>query len=258
MKGDRIMSEIQVFVAAHKRFDISPCLSPIYRPLQVGSEGKEPLGFLQDDTGEHISHKNASYCELTGLYWIWKNVQADVVGLCHYRRYFSSVPLDRHLRHVLTGEQIEKILEKYDVILPHRVHLGRRTVKEQFEAHDANNQRDLATTRRAVEELFPDYLGSFDEVMAMHRTHQCNMFIMSKERADAYCEWLFSVLAYVEQHTDISNYNAVQKRLFGYLGERLLHVWVHHQKLRVCEKWFASTELSMKTVCRAVLDKFKH
>ena len=249
------MPEIQIFVAAHKRFELSPRLTSIYRPLQVGSEGKEPLGFLQDNTGDHISEKNASYCELTGLYWMWKNVQADIVGLCHYRRYFSSWPLDRRLRHVLTGEQIEKILTEYDVILPRRVHLGRMTVSEHFANH--HSERDLATTRSAIEALFPDYLASFDEVMAMHRTHQCNMFIMSKKQADAYCNWLFSVLDYVEQRTDISNYDAVQKRLYGYLGERLLHVWIHHQKLRVCEKWFASTELSAKLVCRAMLDKLK-
>lgn len=251
------MPDIQIFVAAHKRFDVSPRLSEIYRPLQVGSEGKESLGFLQDNTGDHISEKNPSYCELTGLYWVWKNVQADVVGLCHYRRYFSSMPLDRHLHHVLTGDQIEKILKKYDVILPRRVHLGRKTVSEHLTGHRSESERDLATTRSAIEALFPEYLTSFDEVMSMHKTYQCNMFMMSKKQADVYCNWLFSVLDYVEQRTDISHYDAVQKRLYGYLGERLLHVWVHHQKLRVCEKWFASTELSVKGVCRAVLDKFK-
>ncbi|MBQ8357379.1 MAG: DUF4422 domain-containing protein [Clostridia bacterium] len=249
------MADIQIYVAAHKKFTPSERLASIYRPLQVGSEGKEPLGFLRDNTGDHISEKNPSYCELTGLYWAWKNVQADVVGLCHYRRYFSSRPLDRKLRRVLTPEQIEKILSEYDIILPRRVHLGRKSVGEHYIAN--HFEKDLQTTRRALEELYPDYLASFDEVMAMHRTHQCNMFIMPKEKADAYCEWLFSVLAFVEAQTDISGYDPVQKRIFGYLGERLLHVWVHHQKLRVCEKWYASTELSAKTVCRALLDKVK-
>ena len=251
------MPDIQIFVAAHKRFDLSSRLTPIYRPLQVGSEGKESIGFLRDNEGDHISEKNPFYCELTGLYWIWKNVCADVVGLCHYRRYFSSRPLDRHLRRVLTGEQIEEILKTYDVILPRRVHLGRKTVSEHLTSHREESVRDLATTRHAIEELFPEYLDSFDEVMAMHKTYQCNMFVMSKKQADVYCNWLFSVLNYVEQHTDISGYDPVQKRLYGYLGERLLHVWVHHQGLRVCEKWFASTELTMRSVCHTVLDKFK-
>ena len=61
----------------------------VYLPVHVGKEGKEDIGFIGDNTGDNISTKNANYCELTGLYWAWKNISADYIGLCHYRRYFT-------------------------------------------------------------------------------------------------------------------------------------------------------------------------
>lgn len=77
---------IKVLVATHKKY----CMPAerIYLPIQVGKAGKESLGYQGDDIGDNISWKNPSYCELTGAYWGWKNLQCDYVGLCHYRRYF--------------------------------------------------------------------------------------------------------------------------------------------------------------------------
>ena len=47
------------------------------------------VGDFQDNTGDNISEKNRQYCELTALYWIWKNQTADYYGLEHYRRAFT-------------------------------------------------------------------------------------------------------------------------------------------------------------------------
>ena len=78
----------KIFVMTHKKFDEPQ--NPIYIPLQVGKAETEDLGYLGDDTGDSISHKNKYYGELTGLYWLWKNYSdVDIIGICHYRRYFS-------------------------------------------------------------------------------------------------------------------------------------------------------------------------
>ena len=79
---------IKILVAAHKKYRMPE--DKIYFPVQVGSYGKENIGFARDDEGDNISQKNPYFCELTGLYWIWKNVDADYYGLVHYRRYFSA------------------------------------------------------------------------------------------------------------------------------------------------------------------------
>ena len=89
-----------IYIAAHKKFNV-PQLDN-YAVLQVGAQGKENLGYLQDNTGDNISYKNPNFCELTGLYWIWKNCDDEYKGLVHYRRYFgksnlSSKPEDIYI-----------------------------------------------------------------------------------------------------------------------------------------------------------------
>ena len=46
---------------------------------------------IGDDTGINISHLNRQYCELTGIFWVWKNINkyqdAEYIGFMHYRRH---------------------------------------------------------------------------------------------------------------------------------------------------------------------------
>ena len=65
------MKNIKIIVATHKKYKMPN--DAMYLPVQVGAEGKETLGYVRDNEGENISHKNPNYCELTGLYWAWKN-----------------------------------------------------------------------------------------------------------------------------------------------------------------------------------------
>ena len=86
---------IKIIVATHKKYWMPS--DGIYLPVHVGAEGKfddkgEPLdlGYTKDNTGDNISDKNKQFCELTGLYWAWKNLgEADYIGLAHYRRHFT-------------------------------------------------------------------------------------------------------------------------------------------------------------------------
>ena len=79
---------IKILIALHKQYEVPN--SDIYLPVQVGVEGKEKiLDYQPDNEGENISSKNPYYCELTALYWAWKNLKADYIGLTHYRRHFA-------------------------------------------------------------------------------------------------------------------------------------------------------------------------
>ena len=102
--------KIQIFAMTHKTFDPPP--DPLYVSLQVGHATHEDLGYLADDTGDNISAKNCYYSELTGLYWVWKNVKdLDYVGVCHYRRYLLN-----DAGSIFTRAQLAPLLKDYDMI----------------------------------------------------------------------------------------------------------------------------------------------
>ena len=79
--------DVKVIIATHKKYDMPK--DEMYVPLHVGREGKDDLGYVGDNTGDNISIKNPKFCELTGLYWAWKNLDAEYLGLAHYRRHFT-------------------------------------------------------------------------------------------------------------------------------------------------------------------------
>ena len=218
------MSDIKIIVATHKKYWMPE--DKMYLPIQVGAEGKKiNLGYLKDDTGENISSKNKNFCELTGMYWAWKNLDADYIGLAHYRRHFC-VKNSRGTKkeRVLSYKQAEELIYKNDILLPNPRNYYIETNYSQY-AH-AHHAIDLDITRDIIFEMFPDYLKAYDESMKKTIGHRFNMFIMKKAKFDEYCEWLFSILFELENRLDISNYNENDSRVFGFVSERLLDVWV--------------------------------
>jgi len=208
--------KVKIVVAAHK-----PYMMPedgVYFPLQVGAAGKDGIGFARDDEGENISARNANWCELTGLYWAWKNLDAEAVGLVHYRRHF------RGAHGVATGAEIEALLAKADVILPKARNYFIETTYSQY-AH-AHHAADLDTTRAIIEERHPAFVAAFDASMKSAKGHRFNMFVMKRQVFDAWCAWLFDVLFELERRLDISGYSPYDARVFGFVGERLLDVWL--------------------------------
>ena len=111
--------DIKILIATHKSYWMPD--DPVYLPLHVGAEGKAELGYTRDNTGDHISSKNKNFCELTGLYWAWKNLDADYIGLVHYRRYFTRKEvhnIEKKKSQILTKEDWENLLSRYPVIVP--------------------------------------------------------------------------------------------------------------------------------------------
>lgn len=221
--------DIKILVAAHKKYWMPE--DSIYIPLHVGREGKDDLGYLGDNTGEHISNKNANYCELTGLYWAWKNLDYDYIGLCHYRRYFASKQQGQDKKTaILKKEDYVKLLQECDIILPKKRNYYIETVRSQYE--HAHNKRDLDETERIIREIYPEYSEAFAQVMNQKKLHIFNMFVMKKKDFDAYCKWLFDILFELEKRIDISEYNQYEARVFGFLSERLFNVWLEKQDLK--------------------------
>lgn len=217
------MPDIKIIVATHKKYWMPA--DDIYIPIHVGREGKQDIGYQGDNTGDNISSKNVNYCELTGLYWAWKNLEADYLGLAHYRRHFTvKGAKGMKKERIIQKAQLEKLLEKTDILLPSPRNYYIETNYSQY-VH-AHHREDLDYTRGIIQEKYPKYIKAYDESMKRTTGHRFNMFIMKQDKFDAYCEWLFDVLFELERRLDISQYNKNDARVFGFVSERLLDVWI--------------------------------
>lgn len=214
--------EKKIIVATHKKYWMPS--GRIYLPVHVGAEGKESIGYTPDNTGDNISMKNANYCELTGMYWAWKNLKADYIGLVHYRRHFTVKCKGDKKDRPISDEELEALISNYEVILPKKRNYFIETNYSQY-VH-AHHAIDLEATRQIIAEKYPEYLEAYDASMKKKSGHRFNMFIMKRDIFDAYCEWLFSILFELEERLDISDYNNNDARVFGFVSERLLDPWI--------------------------------
>jgi hypothetical protein len=238
------MSNVKILVCAHKKDFVKS--DEVYMPIHAGKAISDvDLGFQGDDTGDNISIKNLNYCELTVLYWAWKNLKnADYIGLNHYRRYFhfsnhhftrvcKSYSIAQFLKLKHTNFQLDKHLGKKDIILASPLVLP-YSLAVEYSKGNFQYYEDYCLVKYVVGKLFPDYADVFTNVMEHNnKISYCNMFITKWEIFDAYCKWLFAILEEVEKTANIDDYSVEEARIFGYLGERLLNVYVAKNKLKV-------------------------
>lgn len=218
-----------IYIATHKKFNV-PNLNG-YCALQVGAEGKEKYGYLRDNIGNHISGKNANYCELTGLYWIWKNTDDSYKGLVHYRRYFGRNNLSNKISDICSYEYLLNCLKSVDIVLPY-VEYFKQNAKEEILLHCCTEEI-FDKLRQIIETKYSDYIETYDRYFNENKASLFNMLFCKREIFDAYCEWLFSILFVLEKQVDLAKLNTYQQRLYGFLSERLLNVWVIKNKLVV-------------------------
>lgn len=223
---------IVVAVVSHRLYRMPT--DSVYMPLHVGATLHPDTlpDWVQDNEGENISDRNGKYSELTGLYWLWKNCDAEYIGLVHYRRYFATRSWlgrrahDRFDR-IIGGEELAQVLQNADVVVPHR----RNYVIETVHSHYAHTlpAEHLDVARDIIQELYPQYLAAFDKMMSGTTAHMFNMFIMRRDLLADYCAWLFPILFELEQRTDDSAYDSFNLRYPGRISEMLLDVWLSEQ-----------------------------
>ncbi len=239
------MNNLKIIVCCHKE-DIYKN-SEIYMPLHVGKALSDiNLGITGDNTGNHISYKNGSYCELTGMYWAWKNLKGiDYIGLCHYSRYFDFNHLGRKIfpynifktntinqLNLDISPKAEKWLKNGGCIIPKPSHIHTSLYMQYCEGHYSPDIKLLGDIIR--EQLPQKYFQSFiDTMIKSNHFSPYNMFIMNWRDFDKYCSWLFSLLNKIEDRIDISHYPIYQQRIFGFMAERLLNLYINAERMKI-------------------------
>ncbi len=229
---------VTIFTMTHKKFPTPK--DPIYVPLQVGRAQAADLGYIGDDTGVSISEKNCYYGELTGVYWVWKNIKtSDYVGICHYRRYFCTEE-----GRILTEKDYEELLSSCDMITSKKLKLN----YTYYEGYAGDyNIRDLDAVGDVIRQYYPAYQETFEKLVHSKGTYFGNMMVCKKEIYDAYCQWLFGIFEKAEGQIDASGYDDYHKRVYGFISEFLLYVWTQVQGLRVYECKVGMTEEKRET-----------
>lgn len=225
---------IKILVATHKKYWMPE--DEVYLPIHVGKEGKQDLGYVGDNTGDNISIKNPNYCELTAIYWAWKNLRADYIGLVHYRRYFTKHNFrncEKKKQDILLKSDFENILKDVDIIVPDKRKYYIETIRSHY--NHSYYEKDLNETENIIKEIYPEYSVAFNKVMNRTWAHMFNMFVMRKDYFDEYCEWLFTILFKLEKRIDISNYTVMEARVFGFISELLLDVWLETKQINYKE-----------------------
>lgn len=201
--------------------------SPFTYNIQVGAALTDvSIEDIKDNSGDNISSRNQDYCELTALYWAWKNdTTSDYIGLCHYRRKF-----------VVTEEIMYYIMnENYDAVytIPKLLDNGMREEFVERNYFITDEMWNLVT--KALEKLSPDYLGSWYEFADSYFSVSCNMSIMRKDVLDKYCSWLFPILKEIDSFY-LSQGIQRNDRYLGYIAECLNTVYImkNKNKLKKC------------------------
>ena len=250
-------SEPKISILVASRFDAESSVfdSEILIPVRGGAvfetcESKVALN--KDSTGDNISDRNRTFCELTVQYWAWKNVSADYYGLFHYRRYLNfsdtEYPLDKWgnvnegfidsasaQKYGLTDARLRELIPQYDLILPRPLDVTTlpdhpQSLREHWPNAKNLHDEDLETMLSVVQELAPDFYGTAVSYLDGHDAYFCNMQVMKKDLFYAYCEWLFPILFELEKRIDISHYSVQAQRTIGHLAERLLGIYISYLK----------------------------
>ncbi|ETD27769.1 DUF4422 domain-containing protein [Helicobacter canis] len=219
---------------------------------EVSLEKPTPF-ILRDDSGDNISHLNANFCELTAMYWAWKNVDSSYYGLFHYRRvldFSGKIKGKKRFdvnRKSITAKKIAKTfkldrasilkqLEKSPIVLaspmivPHGFEVSPAMSQYDIYARD-HRKRDLDIVIDIIRAKFPHLVESMEDILFTPgvQLSWCNMFVMRKDLYQEYCEFLFSTLLEAQARIDLSGYNAYQSRIYGFISERLLNIFVRYK-----------------------------
>lgn len=233
---------IELFILAHKALDYN--IPSSFKLLQLGKRLTDITLFdLNDATGDSISEKNMFFLETTGIYWIWKNIAADIKGNMQYRRFLDVKNLD-----------ICDILKDHDIILAKPFNFGNMSIYMQYSLW--HSEEDIRMLKNIINELYPEYVKSFVRYIEYGNTiYYSNSFICSSTTYSKICKFCFDILfefmkrcnydddkilyEHAKHICDTNTFPYMNKdikyqmHIGGALFERLLTLYVLHNRLDI-------------------------
>lgn len=190
-----------------------------------------------DDTGDNISDRNKSYCELTAMYWMLHNVEAEYYGIFHYRRMLNFSGTDREMFHDFsprtrelfgwTEQAVSSKLADFDILTGPRWNVHPNDVPSlpmtNYDFYRREHViKDMDTMLAVTREKYPEIFPYVDAYMNQKTCFYGNVFVMRGDIYRRYATWLFDILFETERRSDVSGYNVYQARVWGFLAERLM------------------------------------
>lgn len=221
-----------IFQVCHKPYN---CITTdCYKTICVGNGGFD--ADYADSNGINISYLNDRINECTAIFWIWKNVETDYVGINHYRRIFFSNSI-KERANALTSREIRQILRVENrIIVPEITRLDIPILENIcMSVGEKVCYEVISKVKTYISNRQPGYLQSFLDVLEGNTMYRCNMFVASWRIFDSYCTWLFSFLVDLANEIDVSMYTIQEKRVVGFFAEVMLTVWLNNQNIETYE-----------------------
>jgi len=233
--------------------------NPIYIPMFCGAIffESENSKISRDDTKANISDRKEYLSEFTIQYWAWKNVRADYIGLCHYRRFLAFnvsplIPREKDgvyrvpylnkffINKMGIGQEQEqrKLIEQYDLIVNEATSI--------YHMPNLNGcQKCVYDHWKTADEILldADYIDYMIEVIktdtpeiyeaAMHYLYGTkhrgfNCYIMKSDLFDGLNEFQFKVLKNLERYVKERNIPLKIKRTYAFIGEILYGIYIEY------------------------------
>lgn len=219
--------------------------SEIYQPIFLNSnEFISAETALRDNIGAlNISDKNSYYNDLTGHYWIWKNVipytEAEYIGFCQNFRYLDFnistfvSPFQQHFIadfkktfELYKEENILNCIDGFDIIVPFKIPMP-VSVYQQFASFCDVKYLNLAI--EVLNALYPEYSETAKAVIDGNELYMCLNFVMKRKLVNEYMEWIFNILNSLEQKIDLAtDLDFINNKVPYYIAERFFNIWLRY------------------------------
>lgn len=179
----------------------------------------------QPHEGDNIDFLNPWYCELTGLYYLWKHVDDDIVGLEHYRNYFWK---DGHL---ISEKEINEELKKGDIICGGYAYpfCKNKILYTEFNRVTKGITTLLLKIIANHDTGLSDYFAKY---LKGNRLWCCNTFIGPKKIIDEWLDFAFNLLIELEEISPIGPRTNTARRE-GYITEFLFGAWLEYKGYKI-------------------------